>query len=170
MRDSQRRLDPQKSLVGFMVGDVHYALDIARVSAIVNPPSVTALPHTPDEVAGVTDHRGEVVPVLDLRVRFGLPRVPSSRSTKCVMLRDLAPREGGRTVGLLVDSVTEVFGTGRTELSAAPAVGGPVDRRAILGVTSHAGALTFVLDPDRLVATAELAMRASELPPARKEP
>jgi purine-binding chemotaxis protein CheW len=140
----RHRADPQKSLVGFIVGDVHYAIDIGRVREIVNPLELTKLPHTPAEVAGVADHRGEVVPVIDLRTRFGLPKVSASRGTKWILVET-----GDRAVGLVVDAVTEVFGTGGVELRPTPEVGGRKDVRGILGVTTHDDSLTFVLDTAR---------------------
>jgi purine-binding chemotaxis protein CheW len=142
-----RHRDPQKSLVGFIVGEVHYAIDITHVREIVNPLHVTPLPHSPAEIAGVADHRGEVVPVIDLRVRFGLPKAAVARGTKWILVET-----GEHAIGLVVDSVTEVFGTGGVDLRATPEIGGRKDVRGILGVTTHAEALTFVLDTSRFIA------------------
>jgi purine-binding chemotaxis protein CheW len=153
------RADPQKSLVGFVVGDVHYALDIGRVREIVNPLDLTPLPHTPSEVAGVADHRGEVVPIIDLRTRFGLPQQDELRSTKWILVR-----AGVRTVGLIVDGVTEVFGTGGEDLRPTPEVGGKKDVRGIAGVATHAGRLTFVLDAGRFVDIVDSLAAAGALP------
>lgn len=144
-RSQPVRADPQKSLVGFVVGDVFYAIDISVVREIVNPLPVTPLPHTPPEVAGVADHRGEVVPVINLRVRFGLAPIAPTRSTKWILVDG-----GSNPIGLVVDAVTEVFGTGG-DLRSTPEVGGYKQARGITGVTSHNGALTFVLDTDKFV-------------------
>ncbi|MEZ4294820.1 MAG: chemotaxis protein CheW [Polyangiaceae bacterium] len=145
-RSQPIRTDPQKSLVGFLVGDVYYAIDISVVREIVNPLPVTPLPHTPLEVSGVADHRGEVVPVIDLRIRFGLPQAQATRSTKWILV------DGGTNpIGLVVDAVTEVFGTGGGGLRSTPEVGGDRETRGITGVTSHNGALTFVLDTNRFL-------------------
>ena len=141
----RNRPDPQRSLVGFVVGDVHYAIDIARVREIVNPLAITELPHTPPEVVGVADHRGDVVPVILLRARFGLPSMEENRSTKWILVD-----AGTHTVGLVVDAVTEVFRT-TGELRATPAIGGNGDLRGISGVATHNERLTFVLDVDRFV-------------------
>ena len=69
----KERPDPNKSLVGFVVGDVAYAVPIAQVQEIVAPLGLTELPHAPAAVAGVADHRGQVIPIVDLRARFKLP-------------------------------------------------------------------------------------------------
>ncbi len=130
-----------KSLVGFAVGEVAYAVPIQAVREIVNPLPLTPLPHVPGAVVGVGDHRGEVLPVVDLRLRFGLPRLADPRRAKWILVNI-----EGRTVGLIVDRVTDVFGTGGAPLKPAPVLGKGDDTRGITGVTTHHGVLTFVLD------------------------
>jgi purine-binding chemotaxis protein CheW len=141
--DHRHRHDPSKTLVGFIVGDVRYAVPIARVKEIANPIAVVALPHAPHAVLGVADYRGDVVPVVDLRVRFGLSVTETTRRTKWIVVE-----VSGRLIALVVDSVTEVFGTAGTDLRPAPSVGGH-DVRGIEGVTTHEGGLVFVLDTAR---------------------
>lgn len=157
----RHRADPQKSLVGFVVGDVHYAISITHVREIVNPQPITSLPHTPPEVSGVADHRGDVVPVIELRSRFGLPPQEATRSTKWILV-DV----GSRLLFIVVDAVSEVFGTGADEIRSTPAVGGAKDMRGIVGVTNHGGALVFVLDTKRFTQIVEDI--AELLPPAEE--
>jgi purine-binding chemotaxis protein CheW len=145
MEPHRQRHDPSKSLVGFVVGEVNYAVPIARVREIANPLPIVNLPHAPHAVCGVSDYRGDVVPVVDLRVRFGLPSAPRTRRTKWIIV-DVSER----FVALVVDGVTEVFGTGGADLRPAPALGGGEDMRGIAGVITHAGNLVFVLDTARL--------------------
>src|ERR1700722_18446175 len=144
MKAHRHRHDPSKSLVGFVVGDVQYAVPIARVREISNPVPVVTLPRAPPAVLGVADYRGDVVPVIDARMRFGLAAVPATRRTKWLILdvRD-------RFVALLVDAVTEVFGTGGTDLRPAPPLGGGGGIRGIVGVTTLRDELVFVLEPSR---------------------
>jgi len=159
MATTRQRPDPQKSLVGFVVGEVAYAIPIAQVREIVNPLVVTPLPHAPPAVVGVADHRGEVVPIVELRSRFGLARAPEPRRSKWILV-DVQ----GRPVGLIVDSVTDVFGTGGAQLQPAPELGSGDDLRGILGVTTYEGRLTFVLDVtrfDALVRPLDLRMAAA---------
>jgi len=141
----RQRHDPSKNLVGFVIGDVEYAVAIARVKEIANPLPIVPLPHAPRAVVGVADFRGEVVPVVDLRTRFGLAAAPATRRTKWIVV-DVA----GRIVALVVDAVTEVFGTGGAELRPAPSLGGGDDARGIEGVATHGAGLVFVLDTTRL--------------------
>lgn len=153
----RHRPDPQKSLVEFIVGDVHYAIDIAHVREIVNPLVVTPLPHTPMEVVGVADHRGEVVPIVDLRVRFGLPPSDPTRTTKWILLTKPersectgVPERTRGLIGLIVDAVTEVFGVTNEEFRRTPENSRNNDVRGIAGVVTHNGMLTFVLDNARI--------------------
>jgi purine-binding chemotaxis protein CheW len=142
----RHRQDSHKNLVGFIVGDVQYAIDISRVREIVNPLEITPLPYTPPEVAGVSDHRGEVVPVIDLRARFNLAPKPEERGTKWILVT-----LGAKVVGLIVDAVTEVFGAPNDEIRPTPEVGGNRDMRGISGVAKHDGKLVFVLDTNRFL-------------------
>ena len=145
MPSHRHRHDPTKTLVGFVVGEVQYALPIDSVREISNPLQLTPLPLAPVSVTGVADYRGQVVPVISLRQRFGLEALPATRRTKWLVV-DV----GGRFVALVVDAATEVFGTGGTNVRPAPTLGGGDDARGIAGVTSYGDALVFVLDVQRL--------------------
>jgi chemotaxis signal transduction protein len=151
---ARHRHDPSKDLVGFLVGEVMYAVRIDVVREIVNPLSVVDIPRAPATVKGVADYRGEVVPVIDLRERFGLNEAPRSRKTKWIVL-DVGPHRpatgtgsvaGARYAALVVDSVTEVFGLAGGELRPAPPLGAGDDARGIEGVTTLGSRLVFVLD------------------------
>ena len=128
MRPTRTRNDPLKSLVGFVVGDVPYAIEIGRVVQIVNPLPIAALPHLPPGVAGVADYRGDVLAVIDLRARFGVPVVTSPR-TKWIVVN-----VGGPCAAVVVDRVAEVFGTKGAELRPAPGLAGDDlrDRKSVV--------------------------------------
>lgn len=134
--------DPQKSLVLFVVGDVHYAISISQVAELVSPLPITALPHTPPEISGVADHRGDVIPVLDMRAHFALPPAPPSRATRWILVNT-----GNRLVGLVVDRVLDVIGTKSEDMRPAPGAGRNV--RGISTVTHYNNALVFILDVKR---------------------
>lgn len=174
----RQRHDPTKNLVGFMVGDVAYAVRIETVREIVNPLEVVELPRAPTAVRGVASFRGEVVPVIDLRVRFALPAGDATRKNKWVIV-DVAARPkvvaheptpppgARRVVALVVDSVTEVFGTGGEEIRPAPALGADDDVRGIEGVAPYAGpgGMVFVLDVRAFAPLADAVARSIPPPP-----
>jgi len=146
---ARSRSDFSKNLVGFTVGNVRYAVEIGAVSEIVNPMPTVELPHAPDVVAGVVEHRGEVVPIVDLRRRFALPPKAPDRRTKWVLVRTHTG-----TVGLVVDSVTEVFGAGEDSKRGVPLLGKGDDLRGFSSVHKVGGELIFVIDVERVAAPA----------------
>jgi purine-binding chemotaxis protein CheW len=149
--DAERRYrdDPSKSFVGFLVGGVQYAMPIASVREVAKPLPLVELPHAPHAVVGVAEYRGEVIPVVDLRVRFDQPFAPPTRKTKWIVAM-----VSTRTLALVVDSVTEVFGTAGGELRPAPVLGTGDAARGLAGVTTRSG-LVFVLDASRLAELTE---------------
>jgi purine-binding chemotaxis protein CheW len=131
------------SLVGFIVGSVHYAIFTHAVREITATSLLTHLPHLPHGVVGVFDHRGHVIPVIDLRLSFGVPVDETDRRAKWIVVE-----VGQRWVGLAVDRVTGVFQVELGAVRPVPKLGPPVEPRNLLGVVNHAGALAFVLDLD----------------------
>lgn len=142
----RRRLDPRKSLVGFVVGEVTYAVAVESVREVTNPLAVVALPQSPPAVVGVADFRGVIVPVVDLRARFGLEPLPVTRKTKWIVIE-----ASSRLVALVVDHATEVFGTMGAGLRQAPPLGPGDAVRGIAGVVDAPTGMAFVLDEQPLV-------------------
>lgn len=137
--------------MGFLVGEVQYAVDIQRVREILRPLSVLSLPHAPPAILGVADHRGEVVPILEVRRRFGLEPNPDRHRTKWILV-EIA----GRTVGLAVDAITGVLAASEVDHRPPPALGMGDTARGIASVISHQTGLVFVLDVDRVAAPAQV--------------
>ncbi len=141
--ERQRRKDPSKNLVECVIGDVRYAVVIGVVREIVNPLATVPLASAPSWVLGVADYRDEVVPVIDLRARFGVRGEEATRRTKWIVVR-----RGELSFALVVDAVTEVFRSG--EMRPPPPLAAGADVRSIEGVTTHDGEMVFVLDIARL--------------------
>lgn len=161
MPTRRHRHDPSKTLVGFTVGGVQYAVAIADVREICNPMDLVALPQSPPAVRGVTDYRGEVIPVIDLRTRFGLPDVEPTRRLKWIVV-DV----GGTRVALVVDDTFGVFGTAGVGLRPAPPLGEGDNVRGIEGVATHGDDMVFVLDLRGFrELTSRLALPDSIIPP-----
>ena len=93
----------QRKLVGFIVDDVCYGLPIMSVREVINPGAVTKVPSLPSFVLGVAEHRDDVIPIVNLRARFGLPSIERTRRSKWIIA--VINR---REVGFEVDRVTEV--------------------------------------------------------------
>ncbi|MBX7193609.1 MAG: chemotaxis protein CheW [Sandaracinaceae bacterium] len=152
VRERRRRAaGVDKNLVGFLVGEVQYAVDILRVREILRPLPMLALPHAPPAIVGVADHRGEVVPILEVRRRFGLEPTRDPRRTKWILVSI-----AGRTVGLAVDQITGVLAAAEVDHRPPPALGIGDAARGISSVISHQSGLVFVLDVDRVAAPAQV--------------
>lgn len=102
-------------LVTFRLGDEEYAVDVAQVQEIVRLVAITPVPRAPEHVEGVINLRGRIVPVVDLAVRLGLPKRERSASSRIVITQ-----VGERTVGMLVDAVSEVLRLSTSAIEAAP--------------------------------------------------
>ncbi len=96
--------DGEEQVVVFELANEHYGIDIGRVQEIIRLPAITAVPRAPECVEGVVNLRGRVIPVLNLRKRFGLPDSERGRTSRIVVLE-----VSGNTVGALVDGVSEVL-------------------------------------------------------------
>jgi len=154
--DPRAEAAEQTGLVVFVVGTAWYAVRIDEVREIVVPMPITALPHRPEGIAGVCDHRGEVVPIIDLRAVFGLGPADRPKKVKWVLVE-----VAGRTVGLVADDVFGVVRVGSGDLRRPPELApGPLTR-AISKVAAHDGKLLFVLDVSHFD---QIAARASVLP------
>src|SRR5579859_7682676 len=93
----------ENQIVVFGLANEHYGVDIARVEGIIKMQAITTVPHAPEFVEGVTNLRGKVLPVIDLRCRFGLSPAEPTKDTRIVNVE-----MNGLTVGLVVDGVSEV--------------------------------------------------------------
>ncbi|MEW6431631.1 MAG: chemotaxis protein CheW [Myxococcota bacterium] len=137
------------------VGAEEYVVDLARVDEILPVPGVTPVPRAPSFLEGVVKLRGEVVPVVDVRRRLGIPKgqgqvlSPSGKPRNRERL--VVCRIGRRRVGLVVDAVTHVVKVPRAALRPAPLAAGPGRSPHVLGVCGEAGSLKLLLDVKALV-------------------
>jgi purine-binding chemotaxis protein CheW len=144
------RAHAERTWVGFEVGGVAYALPIQHVREIIRPLPMQVLPHASETVIGVIDHRGDVVPIVDLRVRFRAKSTTAPSHTRWVIAN-----WQGRLIGLAVDRVIEVFSLNEAEARPVPDLGHGQDVHAITAAYSHAGRLVFTLDIQRITQTGD---------------
>jgi purine-binding chemotaxis protein CheW len=126
--------DPVVELCAFRVGGEEYVVDLKRVREVVNPLPVRPVPRAPEAIEGVVDLRGEVIPVVDVRRRFGLEAVPASRKARLLVVRI-----EGRVQALLVDAVLEVMRIPRSAIRPAPSLPGSEGPRLFLGACGGTG-------------------------------
>lgn len=136
-------------LVTFKLGDEEYAVDILKVQEINRMVEITTVPNTPAFIEGVINLRGKVIPVVNLRSKFGLgPKDIDSQSRIMVV-------NVGATIGLVVDSVSEVLRLPADTVEAPPAMTSGIDSEYIKGIGKLEDRLLILLDIDRLIGKAE---------------
>lgn len=134
----------------FMLAGEEYGVDILRVQEIKGWDKVTRIPHTPDYVLGVINLRGAVVPILDLRRRFGLETIAFGPTTVVIVMRVMTGRDE-RTVGVVVDAVSEVYNVDAADTKPPPDVCGSVDTVFVKALATIEEKMLILLDIDRLI-------------------
>src|SRR3954454_1026102 len=149
----------EQQLVVFELGAELYAVEIARVHEIIRLQSVTRVPRSPSFVEGVINLRGKVIPVVDLRRRFGLPSAEHTRAGRIVVVEI-----GDQVVGIVVDSVSEVLRVNSATVEPPSPVVAGVDSEYLHGIAKLTDRLVILLDLDRILPRAE--RRTLETAPA----
>ena len=143
--------DPQhRKFLTFLLGREVYAVDILRVQEIRGWSPVTRIPQSPDSLLGVLNLRGAVVPVVDLRVRFGLQAVEFKATTVIIVLT-LRSAAGHREFGIVVDSVQDVVDIDAAGIKPAPSVNA-ASGTFIEGIATHDEQMLILLDTESLAA------------------
>jgi purine-binding chemotaxis protein CheW len=131
----------------FVCAGEEYGVEILCVQEIKGWENVTRVPYTPRYLLGVMNLRGVIVPVIDLRLRFGLPARAMDASTVVVVVR-VRSSHGEKTAGIVVDAVSEVYSVAPQDIKPAPSL---VDHACVRGLATVDGKMVMMLDMDRLV-------------------
>lgn len=134
----------------FMLGDNEYGVEILRVQSIQGWKSATPIPNSPDYVLGVTNLRGSVVPIVDLRRRFDLESREFGPTTVVIVVR-VDGLNQNRIIGMVVDGVSEVYSVERCSIQPAPDVGENVDLKFVHGLSTMNDRMLILLDIDKLL-------------------
>lgn len=138
--------EAERQLVVFQLGNEQYGVDISAVDGIIKMQPITIVPHTPSYIQGVTNLRGTVLPVFDLRKRFGLEVQALTKDARIIVIRNHAS-----TVGMIVDSVTEVLRVPEKACEPAPDIVCTVDSNYLSGIARTTDQLVILLDLDRVL-------------------
>lgn len=140
----------------FHLAAEEYGLEILKVREIIGLMKITKIPQSPACIRGVINLRGKVIPVLDLRLRFGMETTPDTEQT-CVIVVDIKTATGSLMMGLVVDSVSEVLNINQEQIEDAPTIGLEADTAFILGIAKIKNEVKILLDIDRVFDETELA-------------
>ena len=139
-----------RQLVVFSIADEVYAVDIHQVKEIIRVPEITRVPRTPEFVEGVVNLRGSVIPVIDLRKRLGFEAGQAGRDQRIVVME-----MGEQTVGMIVDSVSEVLQVDVEDIEPPSPYVLSVDSQYIVGIAKLEERLVILLDADRVLSAEE---------------
>ncbi len=137
-------------LVTFSLGTEEFSIDILKVQEIIRPMDITRVPGAPGFIEGVINLRGKVIPVMDLRKRLGMPPQEETRDTRIVVVE-----VGGKTVGLKVDSVSEVLRLPTDRIEPPPTFDSVQDTDCIQGVGKLEDRLIILLDVEKVLGPEE---------------
>jgi len=140
-----------REVLVFVLGSEEYGVDILKVQEIRGYDKVTPIPAAPGYLKGVMNLRGVIVPVIDMRIRFGLAEVRYDSVTVVVILRFAA-----RVIGIVVDGVSDVIRLKEAEVKAAPQLGTLVDGSFIAGLAVQDERMVLLLDIERLLSSGEM--------------
>jgi len=154
---SPEQQEQMRQCLTFILAGEEYAVDILRVQEIRGWGPVTLLPNTPDYLKGVLNLRGAIIPVVDLRIRFGLEPMPYGATTVVVVLRVLSgDRE--RIMGVVADAVAETYNIAESALLPPPTVHGAINSDFFEGLVTIDEKMIVILNVDELLNSGDLAI------------
>jgi purine-binding chemotaxis protein CheW len=150
-QQSTRRAALGGKYLTFSLAGEEYGLEILKVREIIGIMDITAMPQVPPEVKGVINLRGKVIPVIDLRLKFGMEAAVYTDQT-CIVVVDV-----GTLVGVIVDTVQEVLDIDASQIDPPPPLGAAVDTGFVLGMGKVKDDVKILLDIDRVLGTQDIA-------------
>ncbi len=141
----------------FSLAGEEYGIGILKVKEIIGMMPITAVPRAPGQIKGVINLRGKVIPVVDLRLKFGLEPMAYTERT-CIIVVEIAFGSGKVFMGIVVDSVSEVLNIRGADVEPAPDFGSKLDTGYILGMAKAGQSVKILLDIDRVLGSAETEM------------
>lgn len=151
---------PPSQYLTLNLAQEEYGVDILAVREIRGWTPVTRIPQAPSYVLGVLNLRGAIVPVIDMRLRFGLPREEYTANTVTVIVA-----VGGRNFGVVVDGVSDVLDVASADIRPVPDMGTTVDTEYLKGLTAVDERMVLLLDVDKLLQPQDAQMLEAALPP-----
>jgi purine-binding chemotaxis protein CheW len=139
----------------FHLGREEFAIQVSRVREIMGVQDITAVPQTPAHVRGVINLRGKVIPVIDLRLKFGLPEIEYTQRT-CIIVVQVVGEAGPMMMGVVVDGVSEVLNLAGSDIEDTPDFGRGVVTPYLLGMAKIKGKVKILLDINRVLTSQEL--------------
>jgi purine-binding chemotaxis protein CheW len=141
----------------FSLSNEEYGVGILKVKEIIGMMAITSVPQTPHFVKGVINLRGKVIPVIDLRRKFGMESEDYTERT-CIIVVEMAAEHGSVLMGIVVDSVSEVIHLKSEDIEETPTFGTRLNVEYILGMAKTSDGVKILLDIDRVLSAQELSL------------
>lgn len=149
--------DKEGKYLTFTLAAEDYGIGILKIKEIIGMLPITSVPQTPEFVKGVINLRGKVIPVMDLRLRFGLTSIDYTERT-CIIVVEIAGTSGTILVGIVVDAVSEVLNIKSGDIEKTPTFGAKLNTDYILGMAKMEGGVKILLDIDEVLSSDELSL------------
>ena len=163
INEESGRTDTAKTIGGkhltFKLDREEYGIEILKIKEIIGIMSITTVPQTPDYVKGIINLRGKIIPVVDLRMMFGMATLDYTERT-CIVVVEIQRSSGAVFVGLVVDEVSEVVNLKREDIEDSPEFSVALDTDYILGLAKTDGGVKILLDIERMLNTEEIGLAA----------
>ncbi|MDY7036964.1 MAG: chemotaxis protein CheW [Thermodesulfobacteriota bacterium] len=141
----------------FTLDNEEYGIGILKIKEIIGMMPITAVPQTPEFVKGVINLRGKVIPVLDLRLRFGMDAIDYTERT-CIIVVEIEGQSGTVMIGIVVDAVSEVLNIKGEDIEDTPTFGTRLDTDYILGMAKMEGGVKILLNIDLVLSIEEISV------------
>ncbi len=150
-------VDKEGKYLTFCMADEEYGIGILKIKEIIGMMPITTVPQTPEFVKGVINLRGKVIPVIDLRLRFGMEAMDYTERT-CIIVVEIDGSAGTVQIGIVVDAVSEVLNVNAEDVEETPTFGAKLNTDYILGMAKMEGGVKILLDIDRVLSSEEAAL------------
>jgi len=144
-----------ESYLSFRIVSTAFCVRVEKVLNVIELMNITKVPHSPEYMLGVINLRGEVLPVVDSRIKFGFPITENTINT-CIIVLDISIQNEKNHIGMLVDEVFEVFEKNNNELLSPPALGNKFKSEFIKGVFKINNDFVMFIDIDKIFSSDEL--------------
>jgi purine-binding chemotaxis protein CheW len=139
----------------FQLAQEEFGIRVLKVREIMGLQEITAVPQTPAHIKGVINLRGKVVPVIDLRLKFGMPAAEYTQRT-CIIVTQVRGEAGAAFMGIVVDGVSEVLNLTGQEIEDTPDFGQDLAGQYLLGMAKVKGKVKILLDIDKVLSAQDL--------------
>ncbi len=137
--------ETDQKLLTFSLGNEGYGVSILKVKEIIGMMDITLVPKTPDFIKGVINLRGKIIPIMDLRIKFGMQAQDYDERT-CIIIAEVVIKGAQKLLGVVVDTVSEVVTISESQIEPPPEYGNTTEHNSILGIGKIKDRVVIILD------------------------